>query len=893
MKEFKIVKLASFIAILFLISIKVYCAVPIFNVTTLNNPSPGYIKFDWWNLTYFYLIDNYGCQVYADSNLNLRSNQYKLLSNGNWIQITVNKCYIYNQNLELLDSIPFPDNYIIDLHEVELLSNGHYMVILQERVIMDMSEIVDGGKTNAQIISNVLIETDRSGTIHWLWRALDHYDLLDATPNVDLTQQVIDFTHCNSFVECSDGNIILSTRHLDELTKINKSNGEIIWRMGGSMCKNNEFTFTNDSRNNFFGFSHQHSISVLSNGNILMYDNGNMKNPQYSRAVEYQVDEVNKTVTRVWEYRNNPDIYQPMMGSTYRLENGNTLINWGSQKITEVKPNNSIAFEIEYQSEFCVYRAYRYITRMNAVLKRISGNGSYNYNEGNNHTGVSINVSNLTGSGSTSIEKHYYEPPIANYLDSNYSRIYPYRWVFSKTGISQLAGTLKIKLDSLPEIQRPDKVSIYFRFKEASGTFAELPTTYNQSSNELIAPFTTLGEFVIGSNKLDVPILNSPRNNDSLLSITNTFVWSKIKGATKYHLQVSSTPNFSHFDIDDPALRSNELTYNNLHYNTKYYWRVRALNSKDTTNWSSVFSFSTESLAIPNLLHPENGARGIKEGDSLIWSKVEIAENYWLQLSKNANFSNIVFEEKKLTDQHFVLESIEYNTEYHWRVCAYRKNDTSFWSNFRFFTTTLSQPNLKTPMNNTVNLSLNGYLIWNPVNGAENYEIMLSNTSDFKTLLAHQTNLNSTVYEYKDLEYSKEYFWKVRSYNNTDTSAWSKVWTFATELEKPVLTSPANEAKDVTTLTEFKWNPPTKATSYSLQISKSEFFENVTLEVSDIKIAYYQAIELPSLTRLFWRLKHTMVRGKVVGHSILLLLQIPPFLCQLLGCLLQKIIPET
>src|SRR5690606_29149957 len=48
----------------------------------------------------------------------------------------------------------------------------------------------------------------------------------------------------------------------------------------------------------------QHALSVLENGNLLLFDNGLARNFEnkfsYSRAVEYHIDDANKTIQQVW-----------------------------------------------------------------------------------------------------------------------------------------------------------------------------------------------------------------------------------------------------------------------------------------------------------------------------------------------------------------------------------------------------------------------------------------------------------------------------------------------------------------------------------------------------------------------------------------------------------------
>jgi hypothetical protein len=178
-------------------------------VETLDNPSPGYVNFNWQSDSVSFLIDNYGNYVYKQNPVKFIK-PFKLLNNGLWIAYGTKVFYLLNQNFQIVDSIPQLTDYKIDFHDVNLLSNGHYMLLYFEKRVLDLSKIVEGGKTNAIVNAAVLIETDRAGTIYWVWKALDHYNLTDVTPDIDLKMQAIDFTHANSFLEDNDGNILIS-----------------------------------------------------------------------------------------------------------------------------------------------------------------------------------------------------------------------------------------------------------------------------------------------------------------------------------------------------------------------------------------------------------------------------------------------------------------------------------------------------------------------------------------------------------------------------------------------------------------------------------------------------------------------------------------------------------
>lgn len=216
-----------------------------------------------------------------------------------------------------------------------------------------MSVIVPGGNPAASVTGLILQELDPAKNVVFQWSSWDHFAITDAT-HQNLTGAVIDYVHANAFEWDTDGHILLSSRHMDEITKINRQTGEIIWRLGG---RNNQFTFLNDT----LRFSHQHDVRRLPNGNITLFDNGNFHVPQFSRVVEYRLDETLMTAELVWEYRHTPDIYAFATGNAQRLPNGNTLISWGTtNRIMEVRPDGSKALDIILSSDFRTYRAHRF-----------------------------------------------------------------------------------------------------------------------------------------------------------------------------------------------------------------------------------------------------------------------------------------------------------------------------------------------------------------------------------------------------------------------------------------------------------------------------------------------------------------------------------------------------
>lgn len=236
-------------------------------------------------------------------------------------------------------------------HELRLLNDGYCLFGIE---FPEMNLTAVGGAPNT-IIRSPIVEYHRSNAPVLLWRAVDHFQVTDAAPDISLTTSTVNPWHGNAIEIDSDNNLLVSFRNRDEITKINSRTGEIIWRLGG---KNNQFTFVNDPLN---GFSHQHGIRRLANGNIILFDNGNLHAPPVSRAVEYKLDEHAKVAELVWEYRSMPSLFSHILGFAQRLPNGNTLICYGAaQRVIEVDRSGTKHWELAvFGQNVFVYRAFR------------------------------------------------------------------------------------------------------------------------------------------------------------------------------------------------------------------------------------------------------------------------------------------------------------------------------------------------------------------------------------------------------------------------------------------------------------------------------------------------------------------------------------------------------
>ncbi len=352
-------------------------SLPTYTILTNSNAAPGQIfynnqlDFDPEDTNSFpTIIENDGTVVWA-CDMGLNGHGFKVNYNGyitHWNYYSLNWLML-DSNFNVIDSFQAKNGYELETnaHDLLVYSDGHVFLMIYNKQTIDMTPY--GGKPDATVTGVIIQEQDQNKDVVFEWSTWDHFEFDDAVSTVFLTGVNVDYVHTNSIELDYDNNLLISNRHMNELTRIDHETGEIIWRLNG---ENNEFTFVNDNIPEHF--SYQHDLRRLTNGNILIYNNGNYLPVQRSSAKEYQLDEVNKIATLVWYYE-HPDIdslpvYGPATGSAHRLPNGNTLIDWGNNSatnlnrpnFTEVDMDKNITWELKFD-EFGQksYQAHKYV----------------------------------------------------------------------------------------------------------------------------------------------------------------------------------------------------------------------------------------------------------------------------------------------------------------------------------------------------------------------------------------------------------------------------------------------------------------------------------------------------------------------------------------------------
>ena len=106
---------------------------------------------------------------------------------------------------------------------------------------------------------------------------------------------------------------------------------------------------------------------------------------------------------------------------------------------------------------------------------------------------------------------------------------------------------------------------------------------------------------------LSTPTLISPTYDEQEVNINVQFKWNPVDYATSYMFQISMDENFSNFVETYYDILDTTIANLNLPYNTEYFWKVRAIRSNDTSDWSSVWKFKTEEGIIVQNISLESG----------------------------------------------------------------------------------------------------------------------------------------------------------------------------------------------------------------------------------------------------------------------------------------------
>lgn len=242
---------------------------------------------------------------------------------------------------------------IIDGHEFRELDNGNVLVdTYAPAAKVNLKRF--GGPKSASAVFGEIQEIDPDGQVVWRWNSRGKIGLgetgrwwrnvLSNGKHSARGVATFDPVHINSIEPRGPNEVVVSMRHTDAIYGIERSTGDIIWKLGGTPTTDS-LRIVGDPAVKLFGG--QHDARVEEDGDVSVYDNGKDR-PRRPRVVSYRLDLEKKTATYLGQLNEPRVTTSHCCGSARPLEGGGWLVSWGDNPlVTAFDSGGRTAFRLE------------------------------------------------------------------------------------------------------------------------------------------------------------------------------------------------------------------------------------------------------------------------------------------------------------------------------------------------------------------------------------------------------------------------------------------------------------------------------------------------------------------------------------------------------------------
>jgi hypothetical protein len=390
-------------------------------------------------------------------------------------------------------------------------------------------------------------------------------------------------------------------------------------------------------------------------------------------------------------------------------------------------------------------------------------------------------------------------------------------------------------------------------------------------NNQGAGNFSSTFSFKTATNNQipQAPVLISPIDQNSGIAVNADLTWSKVPNTNSYRIQVATDGTFNTTVYDQSGITSTSLTVPNLKPNTIHFWRVLGINTSGAGSYSQVSSFRTASFStVPNLTYltrPGNNTTIHPVAINFEWEAEPTAENYTIQISTSADFSSYVLNERGLFSTSFMVDNLNSNTTYFWRVrCTNRTGGSSPSSVWKITTSSFTQKpsrvHLVSPIHDSNRFSTSITFSWRIEPTAKNYRFQASTSSDFSSNVITQENIQGTSHTLSNLISNKTYFWRVQAINEVGSGPFSETRQVLSSTYRALpsmtkLVSPVDKSKVPANIIRLTWENVPSANEYRVQVSENQTFSTLVVNVGLLEGTSFNLPQLKENTTYFWRVR--------------------------------------
>lgn len=364
---------------------------PSIAINTLNKGKmePGFHACDFHMANYGsfnstpFIFDNQGAiRWYLDfSDLGKMAGPFQKLKNGDIIVGTRTNIFSYDMLGKMTQKIDLNPMYGIH-HDLLEMPDGKILALVGKR---NQGATINGKPMLTDNDFTILLDKGKPTVI----KEWDHAEILDVNRADINTTRPNDWIHTNSiYFNPVDSSIILSGKNQGVIK--HSWDNDLKWILAphqnwgkagrkGEGVNTKDFLLTAIDSNNEkyesavqtgaksaddFDFPWgQHASKILPNGNLILFDNGSPRNfvkgKSYSRVVEYELDEKNKTAKQVWQFgkERGTNLYSAIVSDVDHLAKTNNILMTSGYIMAEDGGQSAKIIEIDRDTDEVVFEA--------------------------------------------------------------------------------------------------------------------------------------------------------------------------------------------------------------------------------------------------------------------------------------------------------------------------------------------------------------------------------------------------------------------------------------------------------------------------------------------------------------------------------------------------------